>query len=72
MSTEFAVSIIRTIADPTLNPDGSVTQRLRVDYKVGTQGPFSVWFPAVGFSGAKARQEIDRLAQEIRVLHAGG
>ncbi len=71
MSDDLVISLVRTVADPTLNPDGTVTQRLRVDYKVGANGPFSAWFPMAGFSGQRARQEIERLAAEIRALHAG-
>jgi len=70
MVDELKAQVIRVYENPLLLPTGGIERRMRVDYMVGTHGPFAVTLPTSDFSAARAQQEIDKTVAEIRKLAA--
>jgi len=71
MPEELKAQVTRVFESPLLLPTGGVEQRIRVDYMVGTHGPFSITLPAAEFSAARVKTEMEKTAGEIRTLAAG-
>jgi ribosomal protein L15 len=62
--------VVRTDEEITFDRDtGKPIEKIRVMWRLGDQGPFYARFPKEGFTGAAAKLEIERLAEEVRALH---
>jgi len=68
MVEELKAQIVRVYENPLLLPTGGLERRIRVDYTVGTHGPFSLILPAAQFTAAAAKVEMEKTVAEIRNL----
>lgn len=68
MIDDFAIQIVTVAQDPVLMPDATLQRRVRVDYKIGSHGPFSATFPQEEFSAVKANQVMQAMKAEIQKL----
>ena len=68
MVEELKAQIVRVLENPVLLPTGGVERNIRVDYTVGTHGPFSLTLPAAEFSAVRVKAEMDKMVAEIRTL----
>jgi len=50
--------ITRVAEETTVNSEGRPAVTIRVDFTVGSQGPFTKRFPKEGFDGRRARDEL--------------
>jgi len=64
------VSIIRQYEVQRLTQGGQAQSMMRVEFKVGEDGPFSVEIPREQYSAESARFEINIIAEEVRALRA--
>lgn len=70
MDTTLKAQVTRVLQAPVLLPTGIVDNRVRVDYTVGTHGPFTLSLPAAEFTAARVNTEMEKMAVEIRNLAA--
>ncbi len=63
-------TINRIIQDSTLTPGGQVQELMRVEFMVGTDGPFTELIPLDEFTQDEARKRIATRAETIRALRA--
>lgn len=68
MAEELKAQIVRVVENPLLLPTGGIERRIRVDYTVGSHGPFSLTLTAAEFSAARVKQDMDKMVAEIRTL----
>jgi hypothetical protein len=68
MADEYAVKIITIKAAPELTPAGTIKQRVRVDYLIGSHGPFTIVVDEADFTEAKVRAAIAAKQEVIRAL----
>lgn len=68
VNADLAPKVTRVRASPQLLPDGAVQSRMLVEYMVGTHGPFTLTLLAAEFTAARAQQEMEKVAAEIRQL----
>lgn len=68
MTEELKAQIVRVFENPVLLPTGGVERNIRVDYTVGTHGPFSFALPAAEFTAVRVQQEMDKTVAELRKL----
>jgi len=70
MPEQLTVKVTRVFASPLVTPTGGIEARTSIEYMVGPHGPFLVTLPDTEFSAARARQEMENKAREIRALAA--
>jgi len=68
MADELKAQIVHVYENPLLLPTGGIERRIRVDYTVGTHGPFSISLLAADFTAVAVQQEMDKTVAEIRKL----
>lgn len=63
------VRVIRQTTETFFDPDtGKPTEQIRVEFKVGDNGPFYRRFPVETFNGLAVRQALDDFARELRTV----
>ncbi len=68
MANDLSPKVTRVRQGIILNPDGSATQQVTVDYTIGQHGPFQVTMPKSDFTADKAKAEMQKMANELRGL----
>jgi len=61
----LAVSIIRQSHQSELGPGGQPRTLVRVDFRVGDDGPFSVSIPADKFTADELHRQILQIAEQV-------
>lgn len=61
------VKITRQFQDGRFDMSGKVDYYIRVDFMVGSHGPFTVKVPLDGFTQAKRDDAVNVFAREVRV-----
>jgi hypothetical protein len=64
------VRVIRTSEESTFDEAGKLVPMVRVEFKVGTDGPFMKHFPREGFTGFQVKTALEDFARELRTLRA--
>jgi len=64
------ISIIRQSHQSELDATGTVRRLVRIDFKIGDDGPFSVSIPELDYSAAAAQDRIEQFAREIQQLRS--
>lgn len=62
------VRIIRTSEESTFDDSGKMVPKIRVEFKVGEDGPFLKYFAREGFTGSQTKIELEAFARELRAL----
>ena len=62
------ITILRQSQQAQLSPAGQVTQLIRVDFKVGDDGPFSISIPVDQFSAEELHARLTEFANKIAAL----
>jgi membrane-bound lytic murein transglycosylase MltF len=62
------VMIVRTSEETTFDDMGKMVPKVRVEFKVGPDGPFLKYFPRDGFNALNAKLELEAFARELRAL----
>lgn len=65
------VRIVRQDEDIEFAEGGTLIKHVRIQFKVGTDGPFTRRFPQEGFSAIAARLALEEFARELRALRGG-
>jgi len=68
MALASDVKVARVLEDSLLAVDGTVQRRVRVEFMVGTFGPFTVIVPRAEFSAERVNAEIEKVAAPLRAL----
>jgi hypothetical protein len=61
-------TITRVIETQDLSDQGKSIQSVRVEFKVGDHGPFSVSVPKAGFSSAAVNQKVSEFVSHLSGL----
>lgn len=62
------VKVTRTSEDTQFDENNKPVPVVRVEFKVGTDGPFVRNFPKDGFSGFNVKQQLEDFARELRTV----
>ena len=62
------ITILRQYHQAELTPSGDVARLVRVDFKVGSDGPFNVSIPEADFSADALRAKIQAVADQVGSL----
>ena len=62
------IRIVRQDTEMSFGDDNRPIERIRVEFRVGTDGPFFERFDKDGFSGTTARQRLETFARELRTM----
>jgi hypothetical protein len=65
------VEIIRQVGESGFDRNGAPRDEIRVEFRVGEDGPFFKRFPALGFDGADVRRQLDEFARQLRATRGG-
>jgi hypothetical protein len=65
------VVIVRQVGESGFDRDGRVRDEIRVEFRVGDDGPFAKRFPAESFDGAAVRRELDEFARQLKATRGG-
>jgi len=65
---EHGIRKTRVIEIPSLSDSGLPTRVIRTEFMVGTDGPFAVEISARDFTAAKVREQMEKIAAELRQL----
>ncbi len=60
--------VIRIVDEIGITREGATRVDVRVDFNVGTNGPFTVRVPKQEFSAERVRKEIKEFATQVREL----
>jgi len=64
------ITIIRQSHQSALDAGGTIRRLVRVDFKIGDDGPFSVSIPETDYSAAAAQDRIEQFAREVGQLRS--
>lgn len=70
MAQQLEAKVIRVVEAPIIDLTGQVTERVQVQYVVGSFGPFSVTIPKPEFTAARVKQEMDKMVAQLSALPA--
>ena len=59
------VKVTRTSEETTFDDAGKMLPMVRVEFKVGDDGPFIKHFPKEGFSGLSVKSQLEDFAREL-------
>jgi hypothetical protein len=62
----LAIKYLDVVNVAILNDRGQFTPGVRVDFMVGTHGPYNVKLPQAGYTAQAGKAAVDKLAAEIR------
>ena len=62
------IVVVRTSEESTFDDVGRLVPKIRVEFKVGPDGPFIKYFPREGFTGTQTKLELEAFARELRTL----
>ena len=65
---DFSVHDIQVTQQPFFNPNGQINSQHRVQFFVGTHGPFILTFVGKEWDPNKVRQQIEQKVQELRTI----
>jgi hypothetical protein len=60
--------VVRAVQDASFDTNGRPIEVMRVEFRVGEDGPFVVRIPREEFSAERVRTEMDRVARELNAL----
>lgn len=60
------VKVIRQVEDARYTADGERQAYIRVEFRVGTQGPFVERFPRDGYTAVQRDNKLNEFAREVR------
>jgi len=60
--------IVDIVESTTLDERGNLVKVMVVSYKVGDLGPYTIEIPKVQFTHAKAKELVEKEAEEIRKM----
>jgi len=60
------VRVIRQTTETVFTDDGKPQEQIRVEFKVGDNGPFYRRFPVEGFNGYQVKAALEDFARELR------
>lgn len=61
-------AVTRIFEASTIGDKGQTIKAIRVEFKVGEHGPFSIELPAAGFSAAAANQKISEFVSHLNQI----
>lgn len=64
------VKVTRTSEETTFDDGGKMVPMVRVEFKVGDDGPFIKHFPKDGFSGLSVKSQLEDFARELRAVRS--
>jgi hypothetical protein len=64
------VRVTRTSEDTVFDDAGKMQPMVRVEFKVGEDGPFVKHFPKEGFSGLSVKAQLEEFARELRAVRS--
>lgn len=62
------VKVVRQTTETIFDDNGKPLEQVRVEFKVGDNGPFYKRFPVDGFNGLQVRDALETFAREVRTL----
>jgi len=65
------IRIVRQHQVSALSAAGTLETRVRIEFNVGTDGPFLIELPQAEFSADRALAEMEIIAGEVRKLRGG-
>jgi len=68
MATNLQATVSRVTTEVRIPVFGPAQRLMRVDYMVGTHGPFTLSIPAEQFTAARVKEEMDKIAATINQL----
>jgi hypothetical protein len=68
MATNLQPTVSRVTSEVRIPLSGPPLRYFRVDFVVGTHGPFTVSIPAEQFTAARVKEEMDKVAATINQL----
>lgn len=68
MPQERKVAVIMISQVTRLSPRGDALPFMRVEYRVGEEGPFAIEVPKSEFTAASVREKLEQEASAIRAL----
>lgn len=62
------VRVIRQTTEQLFDETGKPVENIRVEFKVGDDGPFYRRFPVAGFNGFDVVAKLEEFARELRTV----
>lgn len=62
------VKVVSSSSDAMQDANGRYINAIKVEFRVGSNGPFFVKIPQTEFTAARVREETDKVAREIAQL----
>lgn len=61
--------ITRVVETQETGDQGKTIASIRIEFKIGAHGPFTITLPKAGFTAAAANQHIAEFASHLRALN---